>query len=368
MRTELKPLRLFMTADAVGGVFSYALDLAEGLAPLGFQTTLALLGPAMSPAQSRLAAGRPYLDLIETRLPLDWMAQDPAEVEMAAREVAVLATAVAADIVQLNTPALGIAAFSAPVVAVVHSCLASWWRAVHGGELPDDFTWRTHLLARGLEGADLIAAPSAAFAREVAGLYRCAVTPVRNGRAAGAPPSSGPLPACAFTAGRLWDAGKNARTLDAAAGLSRLPLKAAGPLSGPEGSRFRPTHLEALGRISEAEVRAHLSSRPIFVSAALYEPFGLSVLEAAQAGCALVLSDIPTFRELWEGAALLVPPRDPAALAAALDALAAEPARRSALGTAAATRAARYSLPAMAAGMAALYRPLAARRSPEAAA
>ena len=46
----------------------------------------------------------------------------------------------------------------------------------------------------------------------------------------------------------------------------------------------------------------------VFVSPALYEPFGLAVLEAAQAGCALVLSDIPTFRELWDGVALFVAP------------------------------------------------------------
>jgi glycosyltransferase involved in cell wall biosynthesis len=37
------------------------------------------------------------------------------------------------------------------------------------------------------------------------------------------------------------------------------------------------------------------------------------VLEAALAGCALVLSDIATFRELWHGAALFVPASDPSA-------------------------------------------------------
>ena len=51
---------------------------------------------------------------------------------------------------------------------------------------------------------------------------------------------------------------------------------------------------------------AILPTRPIFVSVSRYEPFGLAVLEAAHAGCALVLSDIPTFRELWQGAASFV--------------------------------------------------------------
>ena len=95
-------------------------------------------------------------------------------------------------------------------------------------------------------------------------------------------------------------------------------------------------------------MRAKLAERPIFASSALYEPFGLSVLEAAQAGCALVLSDIPTFRELWGDAALFVPPHDDRALAAAVLRLLgdrADRAERAALST---RRAARYTVDAMA--------------------
>ena len=43
-----RPLRLLMTADAVGGVWTYALDLAGALAAHGVETTLAVLGPAPS--------------------------------------------------------------------------------------------------------------------------------------------------------------------------------------------------------------------------------------------------------------------------------------------------------------------------------
>ena len=49
----------------------------------------------------------------------------------------------------------------------------------------------------------------------------------------------------------------------------------------------------------------------IYVAPALYEPFGLTVLEAALSGCSLVLSDIPSFRENWDGAALLISTEDP---------------------------------------------------------
>jgi glycosyltransferase involved in cell wall biosynthesis len=85
------------------------------------------------------------------------------------------------------------------------------------------------------------------------------------------------------------------------------------------------------------------------------------VLEAAQAGCPLVLSDIPTFRELWDDAALFVPPGDAAGFAAAIE-RAAQDADR--LGARAEERAARYTPEAMASGMAALYRQaLPARRA-----
>jgi len=114
-----------------------------------------------------------------------------------------------------------------------------------------------------------------------------------------------------------------------------------------------------------------LACAAVFVSAARYEPFGLAVLEAAQAGCALVLSDIPTFRELWDGAARFVAPQDEAAIAAAITAVLDDPAERGGLEAAARERARRYTLEAMAEGMLAVYGsvlPQAAARLHEAAA
>ncbi len=113
-----------------------------------------------------------------------------------------------------------------------------------------------------------------------------------------------------FTAGRLWDEGKDLPTLDSAAGRTGLSAAAAGPLAGPDGQALTLQHVHPLGRLSDAELQARLAVRPIFVSTSLYEPFGLAVLEAAQAGCPLVLCDIATFRELWDGAAIFFPPGD----------------------------------------------------------
>src|SRR5690606_38984797 len=103
-----------------------------------------------------------------------------------------------------NTPALAAeAAFHAPVIGACHSCMATWWEAVRGGEMPEDFRWRTELLATGYRACDALVAPSNAFAEATARMYG-ALKPVvvHNGRKA--PPGKGPDRSnrVVFTAGR----------------------------------------------------------------------------------------------------------------------------------------------------------------------
>jgi glycosyltransferase involved in cell wall biosynthesis len=86
------------------------------------------------------------------------------------------------------------------------------------------------------------------------------------------------------------------------------------------------------------------------------------VLEAAQAGCALVLADLPTFRELWGEVADFIPADDAPAFAAAIQSLLDAPERAAERGAAARARAEAFSLEAMAAAMLARYRTLLARR------
>src|SRR3546814_16486667 len=71
---------------------------------------------------------------------------------------------------------------------------------------------------------------------------------------------------------------------------------------------------------------------------------------------ALLLSDIPTCRELWDGAAVFTPAGDSDALADRLQAMAASPDLVSRMSHAARERACRYSLTSMAAETARLYR------------
>ena len=344
-----------MTADTVGGVWQYALGLAADLVRAGWSVDLATLGPAPRETH-RTQAQAAGVTLIDTGLPLDWLATDADAVARTADAIAALAAARAVDVVQLNQPALAVARFAMPVVAVVHSCVASWWDAVEHGPLPADLAWQTDLVARGLARADTIVCPTRAFAATVQRRYALPVAPlaIHNGRTL--PAATGALDARAFTAGRLWDRAKNVAVLDAAAAALSLPFRAAGPARGPHGERVALRHLEPLGRISDAAVAHALSGRPIFASAARYEPFGLAVLEAALTGCALVLSDIPTFRELWDGVATFVAADDAAGFAAAIARLAAEPDRRAGAGADARARALAYTPQRTAAATAAVLR------------
>jgi glycosyltransferase involved in cell wall biosynthesis/ribosomal protein S18 acetylase RimI-like enzyme len=89
------------------------------------------------------------------------------------------------------------------------------------------------------------------------------------------------------------------------------------------------------------DVRDLLAVMDVFVLASWREGMPRSAIEAAAMGKALVLTDIRGCREVarHDREALLVPPRDPGALAAAISRLAADPALRERLAAAARRRA-----------------------------
>ena len=347
--------RVLLVTDAVGGVWVYSLELARSLRSEGVESLLAVTGP--SPTHSQREDAREFR-LLDTGLPLDWMPTSPAELRRAGDAIAKLARVEGADLVQTCSAAiLADCDFDQPWIAVQHSCVASWWSAVRGTPLPPEFAWRRDLVECGLNRAAAVIAPTASFAADTARLYDLArpVIAVHNGRA---PVARRPVEQADFvlTAGRLWDEGKDAATLDAAAARLSAPVRAAGPVQGPNGAAASFAHLQTIGTVSEARMADLYAARPIYASAARYEPFGLSVLEAAQAGCALVLSDIPTHRELWSGVARFVPVGDSAGFANSLDRLLRDPEEREALGRRARTRSALFTPQAMAKQMANIYR------------
>lgn len=352
--------RILLTTDTVGGVWQYSLELARAYVARGLTVDLAVLGPIASPERLSEAAGIENLEVMVTHLPLTWMAENPGSLRAAADRLASLAAARKADLVHLNCAGLGCARqWAMPVVATLHSCMATWWRAVKGDDpLPYDFSWRTELLAEALGKTDAVIVPSGSFAVAARAIYREASPPavVYNGRSSeDCDGVAAQRSAAVFTCGRLWDEAKNAAVLDAAAGRTRIPIWAAGAVRNPRGEEIRLPNLRLLGELTSQGVRQRLDSSGVYLSAALYEPFGLGALEAAQCGCALVLSDIPTFRELWSGAALLVDPRRPADFAEAIETLRGSRMQREEWGRRAQHRAAGFTSAKMIAGTLSIY-------------
>ena len=361
MDERLANLRVLLTTDAMGGVWTYSLDLARELSRSGIEIVLAVLGPPPEDAARAAALAIPGLELIATGLPLDWLAETPEQVLEAGAALSKLAREQGCGLVQIHAPALAAGrAFGVPVISVHHSCLATWWQAVKGdAEMPEDFRWRSALVARGIAASSQLVAPTTAHAHAIADAYALPSPPlvIRNGRAP-PPPRSGATddpPPFIFSSGRLWDEAKNFASLARAAELISTPVVAAGATVSPQGAASTFPALRMLGRVSDDEMRQWMSLASAYVSVALYEPFGLGVLEAAQAGCPLVLSDIPSFRELWAGAAIFVPPREEEAIASSLQQVMADEALRDRLSRRARYRAVLYSAEAMGKDMMRLY-------------
>jgi glycosyltransferase involved in cell wall biosynthesis len=359
-------MRIMLTADTVGGVWHYTTELAAGFAVLGIETLIVAMGPPPSPAQRAEAGAVAGCELRPAGPVLDWLAAGPDEVRRAARELAEIAADWGTDTIQLHSPAYAAAAsWPSPVVAAAHSCVATWWQAMHEGPLPADLAWRADLTADGLVSADVVIAPSHSFADMLTrayGLHR-EIRVIWNGRTQ-IPVQRTPHPH-GLTAGRLWDEAKNVATLDAASSAARVLVRAAGAIVGPNGAAVHPSHLRLLGTVGQAGLAREYARAAFFVSPARYEPFGLAVLEAAQAACPLLLSDIPTFRELWDGVAHFVPPEDVDGLAAAMRRILDFPETYERLGAAAQEHARRYTRAGMAEQAWAVHRDaLAARLVP----
>jgi glycogen synthase len=357
-----------MTADAVGGVWTYAVELGRALRSFGVETVIATMGPPPSAAQREaLAAAGIPVHVGPYRL--EWMEEPWADVHAAGEWLLGLEQELRPDIIHLNGYAHGALPWAAPVLVVGHSCVLSWWRAVHGCDAPADWARYRSAVARGLHAADLVIAPTRAMLdalQEHYGSLR-STRVIANGRddaglrspVAGDEPGGdrrgSPRRPAVLAAGRAWDEAKDMATLAAAAAHIRWPVFVAGADRHPSGARKLLDGVHPLGEL-EPDAMCHWYRRAaIFVHPSLYEPFGLAPLEAALAGAALVLADIPSLREVWGSAATYVPPRDPQALAAAVNALADQPLVLAERAAAAGARARTLSADTMARGYHAAY-------------
>jgi glycosyltransferase involved in cell wall biosynthesis len=345
---------VLMTLDAVGGVWRYAMDLAAGLAGQGYAFTFAGFGPPPSP--SKRAEAERIGQVLWFDAPLDWLAADETQLNGIPDLIHATVVDYGIDLVHLNLPsqACGLQ-LDIPVLVVSHSCVVTWFAAVRHSAVPADWQWQLRLNRQGFDVADAVLAPSHAHAEALQASYGPieGLQVVHNGTNANLAVAH--KEAMVFAAGRWWDDGKNGALLDGAAGRSAWPIVMAGPSQGPNGQRSELRCVRALGELPHTEVSHWMARAAIVASPSRYEPFGLAPLEAANAGAALVLADIPTYRELWDGAALFAGPDDVPAFAEALNRLASDDAMRHEFSARARHRSRRYTVDAQVDAMHSLY-------------
>jgi glycogen synthase len=330
--------RILMTADTLGGVWTYALELASGLREKGIEVAIATMGSPLSVSQQQQAARR-ALTIYESDFKLEWMENPWRDVDAAGEWLLELDRQFGPDVVHLNNYAHGNLPFRCPVLVVGHSCVYSWWQAVHKTPPPGEWSdYRTRVSA-GLRGAGRIASVSQAMLEELEYWYGArGGSVIYNGQHTCAY-AARPKQDFVLSTGRLWDAAKNIDTLDAAARSVVWPVYVAGEAQHPEGGMKHFGNVHPIGHLASSELRDWFTRASIYALPALYEPFGLSVLEAALSECALVLGDIPSLREIWGDAALFVTPLDAVALAETINELIACRANREELGRRARARA-----------------------------
>jgi glycogen synthase len=348
-------MKLLMTADAVGGVWTYALDLARGLTGSGWSVALAVLGPSPSHAQRAEARAIAGLRLFERAGKLEWMPDPWTDVDDSGAWLQQLEHRVNPDVIHLNGYAHAALPFNVPVIVVAHSCVCSWWNAVKRTPLPVEWDEYRRRVIGGLRGARAIAAPTASMAAALRACYPIDrdIDVIANGRHTGDPGSSSSKMAMVFSAGRLWDEAKNIVALQRVAPRVAWPIYLAGDTSADPAPPIGDC--VSLGRLSSHEMSAWISRASIYASPARYEPFGLTVLEAALAECALVLGDIPTLREIWGDTAWYVPPDDDGGLVDTLTMLARDARLRRKRARESRMRAREYSIERMTEGYLQLY-------------
>jgi len=367
-------MKILISTDTVGGVLTYTAELAAALEAAGDEVVVATMGPRPSRAQ-REALPR----LHESGFRLEWMEDPWDDVAAAGEWLLRLEEEERPDVVHLCSYAHAALPFRAPKVLVAHSDVLSWWRAVHRTEAPASWNRYREETSAGLGAADAVVAPTAAMLRELEQDH-----PLASERTQVIPNGSPTSPEARATprelhqispllgrksdavragggfvlgSGRFWDAAKNLAALDEAAAELAWPVVVAGDLGGGEA----PRHARSTGVLDRDALGALRRQAPIYAAPAVYEPFGLGILEAARDGCALVLGDIPSLRELWEDAAIFVDPHDPSGLREVLVCLIEAPQVRDDLAERARERAAEYTIERTATAYRQLYQRLHAK-------
>jgi len=333
-------MRVLVTADTVGGVWTYTRELVAGLARHGVQVTLISFGEIPTPRQSLWMEGVRGLDYRPTAFRLEWMQGAQLDVEHSLRYLEAVIREVRPDLLHFNQYCYGSLGADIPRVVVAHSDVVSWWIAVYGEEPPVSpwLRWYREVVSDGLRSATTVVAPSRCMLNMLSEIYGWPAqsSVIYNGRSPRLFNPHMTKTDAVLGVGRLWDCAKQVSLLTRYP--QAVPVWIAGSDNHPEQAlRSEPdwgdgTNVEMKGALEEKQLRMLYTRAAMYAATSRYEPFGLAPLEAALSRCALLANDIPSFHELWGDTALYFRRNDGADLAEKVGRLAADPELRRSYG------------------------------------
>jgi glycosyltransferase involved in cell wall biosynthesis len=302
-------MHVLVTADTVGGVWTYTRELVTGLAMRGVRVTLVSFGEIPGRAQSAWLEKVPNVTYFPTGFRLEWMQDSAEDVADSTRYLRSIIHECGPDLLHLSQYCYGSLDVAIPKIVVAHSDVMSWSETVRGVQPGDSWAqWYRTTVEQGLAGANLLVAPSHWMLGCIDHCYgkqpRSLV--IYNGRT---PALFNPFVSkhnYAASVGRLWDEGKQSHLLTQLTDPP-IPVLIAGATHLADESVNVETAKEAeissgiqsKGQLSEGEMRELLSRAAVYIATSKYEPFGLAPLEAALSRCAILANDIPSFREIW---------------------------------------------------------------------
>jgi glycogen(starch) synthase len=316
-------MHILMTADTVGGVWTYTRELVSGLVRRGHRVTLISFGRNPSPEQTRWMQGLRGLDYHPTAFRLEWMQDSAEDIQESTALLEQTALEVSPDLLHLNQYAYAALSTSIPKIVVAHSDVVSWWVNVHRSEPPDNVwsRWYRDLVSRGIAGADLVIAPSKWMLDALKTYY---TTPtnyavIYNARTRSLFNPYRVKENCVLAVGRVWDQAKQVSLLWQT--THAIPIYIAGSKDHPEKlvgghEPCRAPGVILLGEQTQEQLYELYARSAIYCATSCYEPFGLAALEAALSGCTLIANDIPIFHELWDDSACYFRRNDAGSLAA----------------------------------------------------
>ena len=304
-------MRILLTTDTVGGVWTFTQELSGELLQRGHSVVLLSFGRV--PSLSQVEACRQLCVCHGERFryeastaPLEWMEDNERAYREGVTCLVALAGSFQAEILHSSQFCFGDVPLAMPVVITAHSDVLSWAAACRpdGLEASAWLTCYRSLVERGLERAAAVVAPTRWMRDALCKLYRLRSTPevILNGRNLSGS-DEGVKRLQAVSVGRLWDEAKQLALLTEV--HAPFPVLVAGePYFEGSEAETGTGNLIFLGPLAQDEVLRLFRESSLYLGPSRYEPFGLAPLEAALCGCGLLLRDLASFREIWVDAAL----------------------------------------------------------------